>query len=231
MDKSDLIKKNLQKVYNLISGEFSASRVFPWEELQIFIPYIKDGDKIVDLGCGNGRILNLLKDTEAKYHYMGIDFSEELIKQAKDIHKQAHFKVYDMARIDFPPESVDFVLMIASFHHLPNRVERLKLLYKINNWLKPGGYLFMTNWNLWQKKYVKYIFKNFTQKNSLSDFYIPWKLNNGQVVHRFYHSFSTNELIELLGKSGFTLNPKGVYKTKWNINCFVQKPKNKGIFV
>ncbi|MBT4849245.1 class I SAM-dependent methyltransferase [Candidatus Parcubacteria bacterium] len=230
MDKSDLIKNNLQKVYNLISGEFSASRVFPWEELQIFIPYIKDQDKILDLGCGNGRILNLLKDTDTKYHYMGVDFSEELIKQARIKHPKAHFKVHDMARIDFPPESMDMVLMIASFHHLPNRVERLKLLYRVNKWLKPGGYLFMTNWNLWQKKYMKYFFKNFLKKNSWSDFYIPWKLNNGEVVYRFYHSFTTNELVESLGKTGFVLSPKGIYKTKWNINCLVQKPKRKARF-
>lgn len=225
--REEKIKDDLKKVYNEIAVEFSASRVYPWKELQVFIPHIKENFKILDLGCGNGRLLKSLEPLNTKYHYTGVDFSENLIAEAKkdftDPNK-AIFKIADMTKINFANNSFDMVFMIASFHHLPSKNERLDLLFKINRWLKPGGYLFMTNWNLWQRKYIRYFFKNFWQKKSWNNFFIPWHMGYGQVVWRFYHSFTTGELISLLRKTGFTLSPIGVYQTKFNINCFVKKP-------
>ncbi|MCD4760666.1 class I SAM-dependent methyltransferase [bacterium] len=223
--KSEKIKKSLKNVYNQIAHDFSHSRIYPWEELKVFIPYIKDGFKVLDLGCGNGRLIKSLEEAHDKYHYLGVDFSEGLIKEAKRKFPNHIFILADMVDLDFEPESFDMVFMIASFHHLPTRRERLELLYKINKWLKPGGYLFMSNWNLWQKKYMKYTLEKFWSKHSWNDFFIPWRSDKNNVQWRFYHSFTTWELVWLLKKTHFKLQPEGVYKTKWNINAFVSKKR------
>jgi len=223
---SEKIKRDLQKTYNDIAKEFSASRAYPWEELQVFIPYIKENFKILDLGCGNGRLLKSLEPLQKNYHYTGVDFSENLIAEARKNFtdpNRAVFKMSDMNKVNFPKNTFDMVFMIAAFHHLPKRTERLDLLFKINRWLKPGGYLFMTNWNLWQKKYFKYSLQNFWHKQSWNDFFIPWTTNDGVTAWRFYHSFSNKELVGLLKATGFELKPGGVYKTKYNIDCFVRK--------
>ncbi len=219
------VKKDLKEIYNSISEEFSASRAFPWEELQVFIPYIKDGFKVLDLGCGNARVLKLFKDNNKEIEYTGIDFSDKLIKEAQTDFPEAKFKVSDMTEVDFSKESFDVVLMVASFHHLETKQERIELLKKVNSWLKPKGYLFMTNWNLWQRKYFKYFFKNVFRKKAVNDFFIPWKKysEDKKVLWRYYHSFSQKELNSLLKKTNFSLEPKGVYYTKWNINSFVSK--------
>ncbi len=219
------IKKDLQQVYNNISQEFSASRVFPWEELGVFIPHIKEGDKILDLGCGNGRLIKSLDEADKKYDYLGIDFSKNIIEQAKQQFPDRKFQVNDISDLDFAANSFDMIFSIATFHHLVSKKERLELLNKINTWLKPGGHLFMTNWNLMQPKYRKYIFKNWRHKRAWNDFFIPWQKysDDNKKLWRYYHSFSIKELEKLLIKSKFKLKPKGVYKTKWNINCFVQK--------
>lgn len=212
-------------MYNQISQEFSASRVFPWEELQVFIPYIKDNFKILDLGCGNGRLLKSLAEGNKQIDYTGIDFSEGLISQAKQQFPDHKFTVADIRKIDFPKESFDMIFSIAAFHHLDSRKDRAELLKKMNHWLKPGGYLFMTNWNLLQKKYLKNYFKFWWRKKAWNDFFVSWQQYSGdnKQLWRYYHSFTKTELENLLKKSKFNLEPKGVYHTKWNINCFVKK--------
>jgi len=219
------IKKDLQNIYNDIAQEFSVSRKFAWEELQVFIPYLEDGFKVLDLGCGNGRLLNALAESDKKFDYMGVDFVPKLIERARTIHPTRDFKVADITQVDFPKDSFDIIFSIAVFHHLYTKKERLELLKKINTWLRPGGLLIMTNWNLWQPKYLKDYFKHFWKKRSWRDFFVSWQMysQTSKKFWRYYHSFSRRELEGLLKKSGFKLEPKGVYKTKWNINCVVRK--------
>lgn len=159
------------------------------------------------------------------FDYLGIDFSEELIKAAIHSSPDRQFKLADMREIDFAPASFDMIFLIASFHHLEYKSERLGLLANINKWLKPGGHLFMTNWNLRQKKYLKYWWKNWWRKTSLNDFYIPWQSysGKGEKLWRYYHSFTINELISLLKQSGFKPEPKDVYKSQWNSVVLVTK--------
>ncbi|RJP63067.1 MAG: class I SAM-dependent methyltransferase [Ignavibacteriales bacterium] len=225
--KGERIKNDLRLLYDDIASEFSATRAYPWKELQVFIPYIKNNFKILDLGCGNGRLLKSLEQADKKLNYLGVDFSAKLIEQARANHPQTKFIRADMSDLSFDRNTFDIVFMIASFHHIPSQAERLDLLYKINGWLKPGGLLFMTNWNLWQKKYLKYALENFWSKKSWNDFFIPWTTNDGGTVWRYYHSFTTGELIYLLKSTNFDLEPEGVYKTEWNINAFVRKSKPK----
>ena len=218
------IKKDLQGVYNSISHDFSNTRAIPWEELAVFLPQLKDGAQILDLGCGNGRLLKVLEQSGKPYNYLGVDFSQELVKEAKQKFPTREFMVADMSQLDFPEKSFDAICLIASFHHLSDKKERLDLLKKIHFWLKPGGVLFMTNWYLWQNKYLKYFFKNFSQKRSLNDFFIPYKLPNSQKVYwRYYHHFTQRELKQLLLASGFQPNERSVYRSKFNTNCLVVK--------
>lgn len=207
-----------------MANEFSHTRFLVWPELSVFIPYFPPGGKILDLGCGNGRLIKILQESQKKYEYLGIDFSERLLAKARQQFPDHVFQVADMTKLDLPDQSFDVVCLVASFHHLKTKVERQKLLDDIYHWLKPGGILFMTNWHLWQPKYRKYFFQNLRDKKSWNDCFIPYKLPNSQKFYwRFYHHFTKNELTDLLKKSKFVLEPKGVYRTKYNINCLVKK--------
>ncbi len=170
-------------------------------------------------------MIKVLDETKKDYHYTGVDFSVGLIAKAREQFPDHKFIINDISQVDFEAASFDVVFVVATFHHLISKKERLKLLNKINKWLKPGGYLIMTNWNLWQKKYFKNYFQKFWLKRSYKDFFVSWQMYSGKSKKfwRYYHSFSVKELEKLLIKSRFKLKPKGVYKTKWNINCFVQK--------
>ena len=74
--------------------------------------------------------------------------------------------------------------------------------------LKPDGYLILTVWNLWQKKYRGHVYKSIL-KNLLfgeyeyNDTFIPW--GKEELVERYYHAFRMHELRELITGAGFTI--------------------------
>ena len=220
------MSNDLKIIYNSIAEEFSASRVFPWEELQVFIPYLQDNFKVLDLGCGNGRLLKVLQESGKKFDYLGLDFAENLIAEARKQFPDFSFQTADMESLKLEPESFDMIFLIASFHHLDTKKKRKEVLKNIYQALKPGGLLFMTNWDLRQKKYLKNFFNQWWKKRAWNDCFISWQkyLGDKQKLWRYYHSFTESELESLLLATGFKLEPKGIYRTKWNVNCLVKKP-------
>lgn len=215
--------------YNQFASEFSASRQNLWPELLEFKKYLKDGIKVLDLGCGNGRLVSLLKDY--KIDYVGSDISESLLNYAKKQEKgkinEFRFVESDMMKLDFPKESFDIIFMIASFHHLENKKQRLELLQNMNFWLKKDGILVMTNWNLWEKhnfkKYFKCLF-DFSMSKTFRDFIIPFKNNRGESLgKRFYHSFTKSEIEKLIKKTGFNIIDNKYSDKKKNLITIVHK--------
>lgn len=206
--KKEFAKKLLQKTaedYEKIAEEFSVTRPFLWPELEGFVKYIKEGDRVLDLGCGNGRLYQLFenkstprlsseKNKRAKIfkrpkgaesiEYIGVDRSAGLIKSAREKWKNinAKFLVSDILDLsNFKKDSFDAVFLIAVLHHIPSRKLRLKTLKNIYSVLKPGGTIFITNWMFWQKKFYPFIFKytilKLIGKNKMDflDILIPWK--------------------------------------------------------
>ncbi|MBU1131019.1 class I SAM-dependent methyltransferase [Patescibacteria group bacterium] len=213
MNKSEKIIKDTKNNYNKIAEHFSQTRYAPWAEFELFSKYIKEGQKILDLGCGNGRLFfSYLKDFKVEYY--GLDNSEKLIEIAKNKNPKIQetsnkqypnpkFQTGEMTTLPYKDNYFDLIFCIATFHHLPTKVLRLKTLSEIRRVLKPGGYLLMTNWHLWHKPYLKYFFNQFSQKISWKDFFKPWKLPNGQILgQRYIYAFTKRELKGFIKKSG-----------------------------
>jgi len=206
MSKAEKILQQVKDGYNRIAGHFSATRYAPWAEFELFKEYIKAGQKILDLGCGNARFYKFLQDQGIKVDYYGLDNSEELIKICKEKYPEVaeNFVVGEMADLPYQDNYFDLVIGIASFHHLPSKTLRLQALAEIRRVLKPGGYLLMSNWHLWHQPYFKHFFKQFFKKISLKDFFVPWKSADGRVqCQRYYHAFTKGELKKLLRQADF----------------------------
>ncbi|OGF22596.1 hypothetical protein A2Y83_01065 [Candidatus Falkowbacteria bacterium RBG_13_39_14] len=81
----DLAQYILQQVrdnYNLCAEEFSRTRSYNWKSVkELTGRYVERGMKILDVGCGNGRLLELLRSKGVDY--TGIDSSEKLIGEAR----------------------------------------------------------------------------------------------------------------------------------------------------
>ncbi len=147
--------ESIKNVYNTIGDEFSASRAYIWPDLKPFLQDVPDNASVLDVGCGNGRLLLGLPQN---IRYTGLDISSVLIQKAFENHPQAHFLETDITKEaawkNLP--RFDYVFCIAVIHHLPTRKDQLFVLKQIKKHLKPGGKCLITAWNLWQPKLLKH---------------------------------------------------------------------------
>jgi len=193
----DKIRDNVKMAYEAISSEFDQTRKTKWPEFEHFLEYVGNGAKVLDLGCGNGRLYDSLKSK--KVDYTGMDLSSALIDRARANFPAARFKMGDMVNLDLPDENFDIVFSIASFHHLPGRKLREKAVEEINRVLKPNGILILTVWNLFQWKYMVHIIKSAISflfhlglKYAWNDLWVKW---GDCPLKRYYHAFLPAELV------------------------------------
>ncbi len=212
--KDQKILNSVKDSYQTIAEDFSTTRQVEWKEFKFFKNYLKENLSILDLGCGNGRLLKFLQDhyQEGKFQYLGIDNSSKLIKLAKLIHPKFEFIEGDLINIPQKDNKFDIVFCIAAFHHLPSKKLRIQALNEVHRVLKKNGIIIITVWNLWQSKYFKENIDAFFKsvfsfgKHKFNDLYIPWK-DADQLIKtkRFYHNFMPFELDSLIKKSNFKI--------------------------
>lgn len=64
--------------------------------------FVKKGDRVLDVGCGYGRFFPAFRNVGADY--TGIDFSEEMIKLAKETYPDGNFLCMDIKTAAFDHE-------------------------------------------------------------------------------------------------------------------------------
>lgn len=226
--KKNLIEHN-RKVYNKIATHFSNTRTTVWDDLLPLGKYSKPGDKILDVGCGNGRLYHLFEKKQG-VSYIGIDQSNALIKIAKKQAPKGKFVLGEMTKLPFKKGEFDIVYCIAAFHHLPDEKFRLKALKEMKRVVKSGRYVILSNWNL-DSHGAK---KKWGAGNSERDFMIPWKNPQGGLVgERYYHAFTVEELDHLCKKAGLIIEEqyythkgrKGGVTATGNIITILKKPR------
>lgn len=231
MDK--ITKDNLLRIvhdnYNDIAADFDTTRKkVIWPEIIKLASEVRDGDRVLDLGCGNGRLIESLKDKEIKY--LGLDNSNELIKLAKKNYPNYEFFVLDILNVENSKEfrdkikekKFDHIFCLATLQHLPGRELRVQVLKEMKLLLSEEGKIIISNWNMWkQKKYRYLIFKTFFNKlkgkNKLEfgDVLFPWKNSRGKILsQRYYHAFRKKELLGLAKEAGF--NKINIYQDDYN---------------
>ncbi|HSR89505.1 MAG TPA: class I SAM-dependent methyltransferase [Candidatus Udaeobacter sp.] len=205
-DTAEIIHKTRED-YNRIAKHFSVTREYAWPEFKYFSSFIKDGQNILDWGCGNGRMVFCLQGKKVKYY--GLDQSSGLIKIARKKFANevkngvVNFVCTGSRDKKFPASFFDLVFIIAALFHLPDEQSRLALLQKIHKEMKVGGQLVVMVWNL-ASDWAKVKAKKSWEKIGENDFLIPWKNPEGEVLaERYYHHFTPQELKNLLVKAGF----------------------------
>ncbi|MCZ9938571.1 class I SAM-dependent methyltransferase [Brachyspira hyodysenteriae] len=101
--------------------------------------YLKniDYNKLLDIGCGTGYLINMLKKYKATAEFYGLDLSEEMINISKSKNiKDAEFILGSANKLPFNDNTFDIVTCIQSFHHYPYPDEAMKEVYRV---LKKGG--------------------------------------------------------------------------------------------
>jgi len=211
----DYIAMN-KNAYNDVADLFSSTREYLWDDLKSLGKYVKEGDKVLDLGCGNGRLQELFKTnseqrtvnseqrTVNNIEYIGVDQSEGLIRIAKERTPGVEFHVAELTQLPFEDNSFDAIYCIAVFCHLPPESHH-QALAEMKRVLKPGGKIIMTNWNAFnswvQNKVTLGKYTTDDQKN----FIVPWRSGEKILAYRYYYGFTKKELTELFVQSGFEI--------------------------
>jgi len=166
----------------------------------------KPGERVLDAGCGSGRLFEVLKNVD----YYGIDFSEKLIEIAQKKYCQGKFQTATVLNLPFPDNFFDKVYSISVLHHLPSKEYQLRYLQEMQRVLKPQGLLILRVWDFWQRKqgwylFLKYAFLKIIGKSQLDffDVFVPWKNASGKIiVQRYFHCFTKRSILNLVKKSG-----------------------------
>lgn len=207
------ILNQVKESYNKISRDFSSSRQKTWQELNSLIGRVAPGEKVLDLGCGNGRLAEFLG---AKTDYVGLDNSAALIEIAKKKHPDKKFLVFDGLNLPFAQATFDKVFLVAVLHHVPGKKTRQKFLRDIKKVLRPGGELILTVWSAKNypraKKYLwRQNLKKFFGLSDLdfNDVFLPW---GSEQIPRYFHFFSLGALKKEVKKAGLEVKESGFLK-------------------
>ena len=213
------IERKTQADYDAIADAFARSRFeMHWKEVDDMIGEVPQGAKVLDIGCGTGRVCRFLS-REKTVDYTGIDISDEQLKLAARDCPQGEFVNASMLDLPFEAASFDAVFMIASLHHLLSEEEHVLALREAARVLKPEGTLYVTVFGLWRFASWPFYFQKAAVKSMVDDVvasqmgwkdvFKKWSMDNGVVVHRVYHAFTIRELRRLTQTAGFIIKDIG----------------------
>jgi len=107
--------------------------VYQYGESVLELLDVQPGERILDLGCGTGYLTQQINDLGADV--VGIDYSPEMIRKAKETYPEVSFSVANASSFGFT-EPFDAIFSNAALHWVKDHDAMMKCAY--HN-LKPGG--------------------------------------------------------------------------------------------
>lgn len=241
------VQDDLRKFYDAEAKKYAQTREKFRSDAEIFVDEIQGNEKktlkILEFGCGSGRLLKHLSEVKGKkIYYVGIDLSNELLKIAKKQIKPSNKNISTEFVCDdilsavkkYKQESFDYIIGIASFQHIPTQKDRFYLMKNFYRLLVYDGKLMMTDWSFssrflqkFQSEILKAILKYVISrgKREWNTIMIPW-ISQRQIAWRSYHIFTRKELLALHVLSWFMIEKVTYLDTKGKETSDRRQSKN-----
>ena len=199
------------RFYEHFASDFDQTRSYGWAgwtPLLNLLPPSSDL-KVVDLGCGNGRLAQFLarqyctQKNNTVRQYIGLDRSPTLLEYARsiDLPFDTHWQKWDWGEL-FTPQNypiditapslkeAGWVTLFGVLHHVYGYQRRLKLIKWAASHLSIGGILTLSLWDFgahprWDKKKISH--DQFQSEWGID----PTQLESGDVLLGWSGDFST----------------------------------------
>jgi tRNA (uracil-5-)-methyltransferase TRM9 len=150
--------------YTRFAGDFARTRRAWPPGFDLILPYIRPAANLVDLGCGNARLLSFLSERGWQGGYVGVDASPLLLEIAEATAREvgaatAAFLQLDLLAGDWvepmtaalPPATAEgpsqlALAALAVLHHIPGATARVEFLARCRSLLPPGGLCVVSTW-------------------------------------------------------------------------------------
>lgn len=103
---------------------------------------LKPGERLLDVGCGPGNLLQLIQKKHPKNKLVGLDVDPDSLKIAQKNLPQTTFHESSAIKIPEPDASFNVVTSTLMFHHLKTD-EKKQMLKEVYRVLKPGGQFYL----------------------------------------------------------------------------------------
>ena len=146
-----------REFYVRFAQEFAGTRTVEHANLTAIMPYLRNGVKLLDIGCGSGRVAERLDREKLAVDYLGVDVTPSFVESARRraaglARVRAEFQLLDITRQGWTESLVarfdpfDVALAAAVLHHIPGFELRCAVLGAVRSLLRPGGILVLSNW-------------------------------------------------------------------------------------
>jgi len=129
--------KKYGKIAKNYDGTFDGKFTAKFKETMLEFCNVADGDKILDVGCGNGKLIDAIS-RKADIQAYGIDISHGMIEECKARYKGINFAVSNAETLDFKNAELDTITICCVLHHLSSAQNFIKEAHRV---LKPCGTL------------------------------------------------------------------------------------------
>ncbi len=137
-----------REFYAALAQPFAETRETPqpgFDRLRAALPDMPCD--VLDVGCGNGRFGHYLQQHNALGHYVGVDFSSELLAHAA-LRVPGDYFQRDLSQSGCLDGLVqyDVVACLAVLQHIPGFENRLRLLREMKERVGSNGRIFLSTW-------------------------------------------------------------------------------------
>ncbi|VEN38105.1 unnamed protein product, partial [Callosobruchus maculatus] len=112
----------------------------PWPRVERFLEDLEPGSVICDVGCGNGKYLNV----NNTIFNIGGEKSNRFCRIVRE--KNIEVIAMDALQLPFRDDSLDAVVCVAVVHHLATTERRVRALRELARVLRVGGRVIVTVW-------------------------------------------------------------------------------------
>jgi len=109
------------------------------EFIRIIKSAIPKGSRVLDIACGTGKVISLLKD---EYNMLGSDISEEMLIYARGYNPEIPLFIQDM-REDFALDGLDAIICtVDSINYILEKQQIEKFIFNVASNLNQGIFIF-----------------------------------------------------------------------------------------